>query len=147
MFVIFYTFYLCGESSPTRIPVWFIQVENANGGANFPDFDLNSILDQLNGYFDGVFEFSLCYSGIMKSDDFHILNVDTEFAALDMAAFSTSGLEPKNCVKVFMVNQIINNQNEYFSGYGTNRVDFKEKAAVYRLKQLSNPNDRADGDP
>jgi Metallo-peptidase family M12B Reprolysin-like len=117
--------------SPIRIPIWFIQVRTSVGSTNLPGYQIESQMDELNQYFDGVFEFSVCGSSFVDNDDYYNLNLQTEASVLNGLVDSMYQPNINHCVKVFLVNYLDDGSNGGPSGFAHPRYQYNENAAVY----------------
>lgn len=121
---------LVAGGSPFRIPIWFFHIRNGNGGTNHPGYEFESQLVELNQYFDGVFEFTICGSNVINSYEYYDLDLVNEAPALHGMVNASYQPVINHCVKVFLVHGIINGI-ETPNGYAHERFQFNENAAVY----------------
>jgi len=66
------------SGSPWKIAIWFYHLKHDDGTTNWATFEPEQALGDINQYFDGLFEFSICGKTDINDDEFTAMNLSTD---------------------------------------------------------------------
>ena len=130
--------YTESNTSPWRVSIWFYHLRSSNGSSFFSSFDPNQVIDPLNQYFSGLFEFNVCGTTNIDSDAFSEMNLNGSSSdRADLITYVDNLLNQsasENCVRVFLCSEGIlfgPNPTDGVSGYAYDRIDFGAEAGFF----------------
>ncbi len=122
--------------SPWKIGVWIYHLRSSNGASQFQNSDPEAIINEVNTYFGGLFEFKIC--GVTNIDDDNYLQLDIGANSSDLSNLwdDVAALNEPNsdkCVRMFLLGQgpIYLNGDPYAEGYAHDPLQYAKPAVFY----------------
>lgn len=89
-----------------KFPIWLYLLRGDNGQSAHTIQDFSSLIPTLNGYFNGVVQFTICGTTIIDNEDYREMEVNTDYPTLINYINTLNEPNSAHCIRVFICDLI-----------------------------------------